>query len=75
MRQYAVGRDDVLSALRGALEPLDHVQAMWEAGELAAKRERAERWFGEVLAAINDGPFTDDIERAAQRAQGGEDDG
>jgi hypothetical protein len=172
MPQYAVGRDDVLSALRGALEPLDHVQAVWEAGaiafdpealaatlrgrvgelrvlfdlfgvltekelnrgniieaaafyqsytlrplvqalrilhdptrhnfhtryvhydfpeedvrrlaelffvadagELAAKRERAEQWFHELLEAINDGPFTDDIERAALRAKGGENDG
>jgi len=46
-----------------------------EPGEIAAKREVAERWFHEVLAAINDGPFTDDIERAAHRAQGGGDDG
>ncbi len=46
-----------------------------DAGELAAKRERAERWFDEVLGAINDGPFSDDIERAALRAKGGEDDG
>ncbi len=109
MPQYAVGRDDVLSALRGALEPLDHVQALRilhdptrhdfhtryvhyefpeedvrrlaelffvaDAGELAAKRESAERWFHEVLGAINDGPFTDDIERAARRTKGGEDDG
>ncbi len=122
--RYAVGRDDVLSALRGALEPLDHVQAMWEAaafyqsytlrplvealrilhdptrhkfhtryvhydfpeedvgrlaelsfvaeaGEIAAKRGRAERWFHEILGEINDGPFTEDIERTARRTRGG----
>jgi hypothetical protein len=43
--------------------------------ELAAKRARAECWFHEVLGAIHDGPFTDDIERAARRAEGAEDDG
>jgi len=46
-----------------------------DAGELTAKRERAERWFHEVLGAIHDGPFTEDIERAARRAAGGGDDG
>jgi hypothetical protein len=109
MPEYAVGRDDVLSALRGALGPLDHVQALRilhdptrhnfqtryvhydlpeedvrrlaelffvaDADELSAKRERAEPWFHEVLLAIHDGPLTDDIERAARRAQGGGDDG
>ena len=45
------------------------------AGELAAKRERAERWFHEILDVINDGPFTDDVRRAAARSQrGGVDD-
>jgi len=46
-----------------------------DAGELAAKRERAEKWFHEVLEAINDGPFSEDIERAAGRTTGGRDDG
>lgn len=35
MSRYAVGRDEALSAMRAALEPLDHVQAMWEAGAIA----------------------------------------
>lgn len=46
-----------------------------DAGELAAKRERADKWFQEVLEAINDGPFSEDIERAAARTNGGRDDG
>ena len=46
-----------------------------DAGELAAKRERADEWFQEVLEAINDGPFSEDIERAAARTNGGRDDG
>ena len=43
--------------------------------ELAAKRERAEGWFNEVLGTISDGPFSDDIQSAVARAKGGEDDG
>ena len=166
MPRYAVGREDVLSAMRAALEPLDHVQVMWEAGaialdrvdewsdidlqvacdddrvlvekelnrgnvieaaafyqsytlrpliealrifhdptrhdshtryvhyafpesdvkrltelifvasgeELAAKRERAEEWFNEVVGAINDGPLSDGKRRAAGRTKGMEDD-
>ena len=46
-----------------------------DAGELTAKRERAERWFHEVLGAIDEGPFIDDIERAASRTTRGGDNG
>jgi hypothetical protein len=38
--------------------------------ELAAKRAEAEKWFHEVLDAINDGPLTEDLERAAERTGG-----
>jgi hypothetical protein len=41
--------------------------------ELAAKRERAEEWFHEVLGAISDGPLSEDIRRAAGRTKGAED--
>jgi hypothetical protein len=42
MAQYEVGREDVLRALRGALEPLPHVLAMWEAG--AVSFDRVDEW-------------------------------
>ena len=42
--------------------------------ELAAKRERAEEWFKEVLGTINDGPLSGDIRRAAGRTKGMDDD-
>ena len=38
MPQYAVGRERILVALQSALEPLGHVQAMWEAGAIAFGR-------------------------------------
>ncbi len=42
--------------------------------ELAAKRERGEEWFNEVLGAITDGTLSDGIRRAAGRTKGMEDD-
>ena len=41
--------------------------------DLVAKRDEAERWFSEVMDEISDGPFTEDILRAAARSGGGED--
>jgi hypothetical protein len=38
--------------------------------ELRRKRRDAEEWFHELLDAINDGPLTEDLERAAGRTGG-----
>jgi hypothetical protein len=38
LTDYAVRRDDVLGALTRALEPLDYVHALWEAGAVAFGR-------------------------------------
>jgi len=42
MPDYAVGREEVLEALQGALEPLPYMQAMWEAG--AVSFGRVDEW-------------------------------
>ncbi len=58
MPQYAVSREDVLSAMRGALEPLDHVQAMWEAGAIAF--DRVDEWSDiDLQVACDDGRVED----------------
>ena len=43
-----------------------------DADDLVAKRDEAEKWFSEVMDEISDGPFTEDILRAAARSGGGD---
>jgi len=59
MPQYAVGRDVVLSAMRAALEPLDHVQAMWEAGAIAF--DRVDEWSDIDLQVACDDDRVEDV--------------
>ncbi len=59
MPQYAVSREDVLSAMRGALEPLDHVQAMWEAGAIAF--DRVDEWSDIDLQVACDDDRVEDV--------------
>jgi hypothetical protein len=59
MPQYAVSREDVLSAMRGALEPLDHVQAMWEAGAIAF--DRVDEWSDIDLQVACDDSRVEDV--------------
>ena len=59
MPQYAVGRDDVLSALSGVLEPLDHVQAMWEAGAIAF--DRVDDWSDIDVQVASDDERVEDV--------------
>lgn len=40
--EFKIGREDVLSALVSALEPLEHVHALWEGG--AAGFDRVDQW-------------------------------
>jgi hypothetical protein len=54
MPQYAVGRDDVLSVLSGVLEPLDHVQAMWEAGAIAFDRVGERRELFDLFRVLSE---------------------
>lgn len=45
-----------------------------DADDLVAKRDEAEEWFAEIMNEISDGPFTEDVLRAAARSAGGEGD-
>jgi hypothetical protein len=66
MPQYAVGREDVLSALRATLEPLDHVQAMWEAG--AVSFGRVDEWSDIDLQVACDDDRVEDVFDAVEEA-------
>lgn len=59
MAEYPVGREDVLSVLRNALEPLDYVQAMWEAG--AASFGRVDEWSDIDLQVASDDDRVEDV--------------
>ncbi len=69
MPQYAVGRDDVLKGLREALEPLDHVQAMWEAGAVAF--DRVDEWSDIDLQVAVDDESVEEVFTEVERALGG----
>lgn len=63
----SVSRDSILSAMRGALEPLDSVHAMWEGG--AAAFDRVDEWSDidlQVLCDDDDQAVADVFRRAEQ---------
>lgn len=65
MPQYDVGREAVLDAMRNALEPLDYVQAMWEAG--AVSFDRVDEWSDiDLQVACND-DRVEDVFSVAER--------
>jgi hypothetical protein len=59
MSQYDVSREDVLEALRGALEPLPYMQAMWEAG--AVSFDRVDEWSDIDLQVACDDERVEDV--------------
>ncbi|MFH1689633.1 MAG: nucleotidyltransferase domain-containing protein [Candidatus Eisenbacteria bacterium] len=65
MPQYDVGREAVLDAMRGALEPLDYVQAMWEAG--AVSFDRVDEWSDIDLQVACDDDRVEDVFGVVER--------
>ena len=59
MPQYAVGREELLAAMKEALEPLDCVQAMWEAGAIAF--DRVDEWSDIDLQVAVDDDSVEDV--------------
>ncbi len=66
MPDYDVGREAILDAVRSALEPLDYVQAMWEAG--AAAFGRVDEWSDVDLQVACDDERVEDVFDVVERA-------
>jgi hypothetical protein len=59
---------------QSAVERLRGLYFVKDGDELADKQREAQAWFRELLAQHNEGPFTEDVERAAVRSREGSDD-
>ncbi|MFH1501605.1 MAG: hypothetical protein ABIG03_01030 [Candidatus Eisenbacteria bacterium] len=66
MSGYPVGRDEVTGALRSALEPLEHVHAMWEAGAIAFGR--IDEWSDIDLQVLCEDGRVEDVMETVLRA-------
>jgi hypothetical protein len=66
MAEYRIGREDVMAVLRDSLEPLDFVQAMWEAG--AASFGRVDEWSDIDLQVASDDERVEDVFEVVERA-------
>lgn len=66
MAESTVMREDILAALRSALEPLDYVYAMWEGG--AASFNRVDEWSDIDLQVDADDERIAEVVAASERA-------
>lgn len=66
MAEYRIGREDVMAVLRESLEPLDYVQAMWEAG--AVSFGRVDEWSDIDLQVASDDDRVEDVFEVVERA-------
>lgn len=66
MSDYSVSREDILGAVRKAVEPLDFVHAMWEGG--AAANGRLDEWSDIDLMVDAEDERVEDVFAAVDRA-------
>ncbi|MBD3348251.1 MAG: hypothetical protein GF400_03515 [Candidatus Eisenbacteria bacterium] len=66
MQKHRIGRDEVVSALRRAVEPLEFALAMWEGG--AAAFDRVDEWSDLDLQVLCEDGRVEDVLAAARDA-------
>jgi len=66
--EFPLGRHEVIDAIVGTMEPLDHVHALWEGG--AASFDRVDEWSDMDLYIVVDDDRVDDTFEAVEGALG-----